>query len=50
MDEKTEKTKSIEVSNSRRGFMRKAVYVAPALIVLGSLTKSKDVKAFGPPP
>ncbi len=36
---------------SRRTFIKKAVYVAPTLIVLGTLTRPTDAKAdFGPPP
>lgn len=45
----TEKT---DVSTSRRGFIKKAAYTAPTLLILGSLTKTQDVKAadFGLPP
>ena len=36
---------------SRRGFMKKAVYAAPTLIVMGQLIKPKAAKAdFGGPP
>jgi len=36
---------------SRRNFIKKAVYVAPTLIALGSLTRPTDAEAgFGRPP
>ena len=36
---------------SRRTFIKKAVYVAPTLIALGSLTRPTDAEAgFGKPP
>lgn len=36
---------------NRRSFIKKAVYVAPTLLALGSLTRATDAKAdFGPPP
>ena len=36
---------------SRRSFLKKSVYAAPTLMVLGSLTKPTQTHAdFGPPP
>ena len=36
---------------SRRIFMKKAVYAAPTLLALGTLTRPTDAKAgFGKPP
>ena len=42
----------IRISKSRRSFLKKSVYAAPTLIVLGGLLKPKSAKAdgFGPPP
>jgi len=35
----------------RREFLKKGLYTAPKLIILGSLAKPEDSKAgFGPPP
>lgn len=49
MKEITNKKKE-EVS-SRRDFLKKTVYIAPKLIVLGALVRPKETKAdFGPPP
>jgi len=48
VDEKPENFEESDVSGSRRGFIRKAVYAAPALIVLGSLTKSNVANAAPP--
>ena len=46
-DKKTE----TRISKSRRSFLKKSVYAAPTLIVLGSLIKPEEVKAgFGGPP
>jgi len=40
-----------EVRNERRGFLKKAVYAAPTLIVLGELVKPESAKSdFGGPP
>ena len=56
MEEKTKycndnKSKIIETNNSRRLFIKKAVYVAPTLIALGTLVRPTSAKAdFGPPP
>lgn len=45
------KQKKTETATSRRSFLKKTVYVAPTLIVLGSLSRPKDANAgFGPPP
>ena len=40
------------VKNSvRRGFLKKAAYVAPTIVALGALMKPTETKAdFGPPP
>jgi len=41
-------TKALE---SRRSFMKKAAYVAPTLVALGTLMRPTDAKAgFGKPP
>lgn len=38
-------------SSNRRGFLKKATYIAPTLVALGTLTKPTESKAgFGPPP
>lgn len=53
MDKSPENTEQTKTSSSRRGFLKKAVYTAPALLVLGTLTKTKDAEAGGvggPPP
>ena len=50
---KITETKDIRenVENKRRGFLKKAAYVAPTLISLGTLLRSTDAKAgFGGPP
>ena len=40
-----------EAVEARRTFIKKAAYVAPTLLVLGSLTRPTDAKAgFGKPP
>ena len=47
----TTKNTSQEKPVSRRTFIKKAVYAAPTLIALGSLTRPTDAKAgFGRPP
>ena len=39
------------IAKSRRTFIKKAVYVAPTLVALGSLIRPTDAKAgFGKPP
>jgi len=50
MEKHPKSTAEKNVSNSRRGFLKKAVYTAPALMVLGALAKPKDAKAGGLPP
>ena len=48
--QKTEQIMS-QQNNSRRTFIKKAVYVAPTLIALGALTRPTETKALpGPPP
>ena len=43
--------KKTEQNSARRTFIKKAVYVAPTLMALGSLTRPKDAKAgFTAPP
>ena len=47
----TTDNRQVDRDVSRRNFIKKAVYVAPTLIALGSLTRPTDVKAgFGKPP
>ena len=47
----SEKRQDERSENSRRGFLKKAAYVAPTLISLGTLLRTTDAKAdFGPPP
>jgi len=47
----TTKNTPPEKQVSRRTFIKKAVYVAPTLIALGSLTRPTDAEAaFGRPP
>ena len=52
MTKKKQKKPSETVENStRRGFLKKAVYAAPTIVVLGALTKPTETKAgFGKPP
>jgi len=52
MTEKKQKKPSETVENStRRGFLKKAVYAAPTIVVLGALTKPTESEAgFGKPP
>lgn len=50
MDENPENSEPVGVSATRRGFIKKAEYTAPALLVLGSLAKTRDANAFGLPP
>lgn len=38
--------KNIE-STARRGFLKKSLYTAPSIIVLGSLTKPQNLQAGG---
>lgn len=46
---KIEKKESID--SKKREILKKGLYVAPKLIILGTLTKPTDTKAgFGPPP
>jgi len=51
-NQKTSENRLPKESNlERRGFLKKAVYVAPTLISLGTLLRSTDAKAgFGGPP
>jgi len=47
----SEKRQDERSENGRRGFLKKAAYVAPTLISLGTLLRTTDAKAdFGPPP
>lgn len=47
----TTKSTPKEKQVSRRTFIKKATYIAPTLIALGSLTRPTDAKAgFGRPP
>ncbi len=47
----TTQNTSKEKQVSRRTFIKKAAYVAPTLIALGSLTRPTDAEAgFGRPP
>ncbi len=39
-----------KVEKARRGFLKKAVYVAPTLIVLGQLARPARAKAWGENP
>ncbi len=52
MTKKKQKKPSETVENStRRGFLKKAVYAAPTIVVLGALTKPTESEAgFGKPP
>ena len=53
MTEKDHESGEIESRNSRRDFMRKASYTAPALVVLGVAAHSPMAKAqlaSNPPP
>lgn len=51
MDENPENSEPLDVSTTRRGFIKKAAYTAPTLLVLGSLAKTRDAQAaFGLPP
>ena len=46
-----EKEAKDKMQKERRSFFKKAVYVAPALIVLGQLVKPQSARAdFGGPP
>jgi len=36
--------------DARRGFLKKAVYAAPTIVVMGALLKPKEANAFGGPP
>jgi len=50
-DINTTKNTPKEKQVSRRTFIKKAAYIAPTLIALGSLTRPTDAEAgFGPPP
>jgi len=47
----SEKRQDERSENERRSFLKKAAYVAPTLISLGTLLRTTDAKAdFGPPP
>ena len=49
--EKTLSYAEQEVQTDRRSFIKKAAYVAPTLLALGTLTRPTDAKAgFGKPP
>lgn len=56
--EKNNKSKESKLKNERRTFLKKAVYAAPSLVVLGSLVKPTVANAscldpdpvFGCPP
>ncbi len=52
MTKKKQKKPSETVENStRRGFLKKAVYAAPTIVVLGALMKPTESEAgFGKPP
>ena len=51
MTKKKQKKPSETVENStRRGFLKKAVYVAPTLILLGQLARPARAKAWGENP
>jgi hypothetical protein len=52
MKEIEKNTKINKKETSRRAFMKKAVYSAPTVLVLGSLARPTKTKAagFGPPP
>ncbi len=39
-----------EMQKKRRSFLKKSVYAAPSLIVLGQLARPNSAKAFGTPP
>ena len=50
MKDKELKSKE-QIDNKKRDILKKGLYIAPKLIILGSLTKPTDSKAgFGPPP
>ena len=42
--------KKVEMQKKRRTFLKKTVYAAPSLIVLGQLARPNSAKAFGAPP
>jgi len=44
-DEVTVETKTEAITTSRRGFLKKAAYQAPTLIVMGSLASVKTATA-----
>ena len=49
MENKNQKTP--QDGKERRDFLKKAVYAAPTLVVLGQLSKPTESEAgFGPPP
>lgn len=45
-----EKDAKDKMQKERRHFLKKAVYAAPALIILGQLARPSTANAFGPPP
>ena len=47
--EKNNKTKESKLKNERRTFLKRAVYTAPSLMVLGSLAKPTMAYASPPP-
>ena len=51
MNRKNENRGIESKTNSRRTFIKKALYTAPKVLVLGSLLRPTETKAaFGPPP
>ncbi len=46
-----QRDKKEKIDSKKRDILKKGLYVAPKLIILGTLTKPTDSKAgFGPPP
>ena len=47
MDNSTEKKMKEHVQKERRGFLKKAAYAAPTLVVMGQLARPTQSKAWG---
>jgi hypothetical protein len=50
IEKKRSRENKNDIKNSRRGFLKKAVYSAPVLLALGELTHPTKAKADSGPP